>query len=141
MWDMDELETSFAPDGQAIQQISKAVIAHDRAAVGAGSPQPLACLVRENGHLIGGAAGRMELGRLYVEYLWVDAGHRGKGLGNRLLVGIEGAAKGAGCKECLIESLSRKTAAMYERAGYRAYAQIDNYIPGLTLYVLLKSLD
>lgn len=137
---MNELETSFAPEAGELQHISRAVIAHDRASVGAGHPQPLACLARDNGHLIGGAAGRMELDRLYVEYLWVDAAHRRKGLGNRLLAGIEDAAKGAGCNECLIESLSHKTAAMYERAGYRSHARIDNYIPGLTLYVLLKSL-
>lgn len=137
---MNELETSFAPEGRVIAQISKAVIAHDRASVGAGEPQPLACMVRENGHLIGGAVGRIELDRLYVEHLWVDAGHRRKGLGSRLLAGIEEAARGAGCSESLIESLSQKTAAMYERAGYRGHAQIDNYIPGLTLYVLIKPL-
>ncbi|MDP4077969.1 GNAT family N-acetyltransferase [Acidovorax sp. A1169] len=137
---MNELETSFAPEVGELQHISKAVIAHDRAAVGAGHPQPLACLARDNGHLIGGAAGRIELDRLYVEYLWVDAAHRRKGLGQRLLAGIEVAAKSAGCNECLIESLSPKTALMYERAGYRGYAQIDNYIPGLTLFVLLKPL-
>lgn len=137
---MNELETSFAPEVGELQHISKAVIAHDRAAVGAGNPQPLACLARDNGHLIGGAAGRIELDRLYVEYLWVDAAHRRKGLGHRLLAGIEVEARGAGCNECLIESLSPRTALMYERAGYRGYAQIDNYIPGLNLYVLLKPL-
>lgn len=137
---MNELETSFAPEVGELQHLSKAVIAHDRAAVGAGHPQPLACMARDNGHLIGGAAGRIELDRLYVEYLWVDAAHRRKGLGQRLLAGIEVAAKSAGCNECLIESLSPKTALMYERAGYRGYAQIDNYIPGLTLFVLLKPL-
>lgn len=137
---MNEFETSFAPGAQELEHISRAVIAHDRASVGAGSPQPLACLAREDGRLIGGAAGRIELDRLYVEYLWVDAGHRRKGLGSRLLASIERAAQGAGCRECLIESLSYKTASMYERAGYQAYARIDNYIPGLTLYVLIKPL-
>ncbi len=137
---MNELETSFAPEARELQHLSRAVIAHDRASVGAGPPQPLACLARDNGHLIGGAAGRIELNRLYVEYLWVDAAHRRKGLGQKLLAGIEGAARGVGCTECLVESLSPKTALMYERAGYRGYAQVDNYIPGLNLYVLLKPL-
>ncbi|MET4575431.1 GNAT family N-acetyltransferase [Ottowia thiooxydans] len=137
---MQNVETTFSPETDDLLQISRAVISHDRATIGARSPQPLACLAREDGRLIGGAAGRIEVGRLYVEYLWVDVGHRGKGLGARLLQDIEEAAKRTGCTEFQIESLSDSAASMYRRAGYQTRAQIDNYIPGLTLQIHLKYL-
>lgn len=137
---MNDVEISFAPSPQDLQQLAAAVIRHDRASIGAGSPQPLACWLREDGRLVGGASGRMELRRLYVEFLWVDGERRAQGLGGRLLRNIEQAARGVGCTECLIESLSGATAAFYRRAGYRDHAFIEDYIPGLSLYVLLKNL-
>lgn len=137
---MQYVETTFSPETEDLHQLSRAVISHDRASIGACSPQPLACLAREDGRLVGGAAGRIEVGRLYVEYLWVDVNYRRKGLGARLLQDIENAAKGTGCTEFQIESLSDNATSMYQRAGYQTCAQIDNYIPGLTLHILLKYL-
>jgi predicted N-acetyltransferase YhbS len=90
--------------------------------------------------LVGGATGRIEFERLFIQYLWVAESHRNQGLGTNLLSRIEQAACELKCSDALVETLSDQTATMYRRVGYAPLAEIANYIPGYTRHVLLKQL-
>jgi GNAT superfamily N-acetyltransferase len=128
------------PDPAQIELIAQGVIAHGRASAGLGEPRPLACFVFDGAALIAGAAGRIEVGRLFVQHLWVDEPRRGAGLGAAVLARIESTAREMGCRDALIETLLARVAQLYLRLGYRTIAQIPDYIPGSTKYVFLKTL-
>ena len=128
-----------APSGADLALIADSVVSHGRALAGS-TPQPLASLVRDGGALVGGASGRIEFGRLFIQYLWVREDHRRQGLGTRLLAMIEQAAAERGCVDALIETLADDTAQMYSRRGYESLAVIPGYIGHFTRHVLLKRL-
>ena len=137
---MPTLSTTFEPAAADVARLRDEVIAHGRAQAGVGTPQPVACFAREGGRLVGGASGRIEFARLFVETLWVEAAHRRRGLGGALLAEMERAARAAGCRDALIETLADDTAALYRRLGWAPVAAIADYIPGFTRHVLVKPL-
>lgn len=71
--------------------VADGVLQHGRALSEAkgGMADPIACMIMENDLLIGGATGRTEFQRLFVSYLWIDAGSRGKGSGRRPCTGLK----------------------------------------------------
>lgn len=120
--------------------IVDAVVLHDRAAVGIGAPRPVELAARNGASLVAGLCGRIEQRRLYVDYLWVEPQHRDRGIGTRLLQAAERQAAAAGCDEARIETLAAPTCMLYVALGYQVTHRLDDYIPGLTLYVLAKRL-
>jgi GNAT superfamily N-acetyltransferase len=131
---------TFEPAAADVARLRDEVIAHGRAQAGAGTPRPVACFAREGGRLVGGASGRIEFARLFVEYLWVEAARRRRGLGTSLLAELERAARAAGCRDALIETLAGDTAALYRKLGWVPLAEIPDYIPGHTRHVLVNAL-
>lgn len=133
------LSLTWQPEEDELQAIKTGVTAHGRALAG-NDARPLACFVRQAGQLLGGATGRLERGRLFVEYLWVDEALRGQGLGSRLLAALEVAAAEAGASSALLDTLLDDTAALYQRRGYAVLAQVPGYVPGFNRWILLKPL-
>lgn len=147
---MPFLSLEQTPNPDDLKAIAAEVIAYGRAEVAArgaalgttisGDPPRIAALLRHEGELVGGATGRMELGRLFVEYLWVHEAWRGNGNGTRLLETLEHAALDAGCTSALLETLNDASIPFYLRAGYAAIAVVPDYIPGFTKRIFLKAL-
>ncbi|AVP58208.1 GNAT family N-acetyltransferase [Pulveribacter suum] len=135
-----QVEYSHTLSSHERAHIISQVILHDRAAVGATTPKLIDFGARIEGTLVGGVCGRIELRRLFVEYLWVESRYRGNGIGTQLLKAVEYAASARGCRECQIESLSVATAHIYIARGYRVMYRLPDYIPGLSLIVLVKQL-
>ncbi|KPB31142.1 GNAt family acetyltransferase [Pseudomonas syringae pv. syringae] len=100
---------------------------------------PIACMIMENDLLIGGATGRTEFQRLFVSYLWIDAGSRGKGLGAQTLNRLEALAIERGCTDALIETLDDDVARWYARCGYVPIACLPRYCGPWSRHTLLKS--
>lgn len=121
--------------------IARQVILHDRAVIGAAEPRPVSYAARHGGQLLGGVCGHLEVNRLYVQYLWVHPSNRGQGLGPRLLLALEAAAIGEGCTSAQIESLAARSCTLYLKQGYQLITQVEDYIPGLHLYILRKPLS
>ena len=121
--------------------IMRQVILHDRSSIGAGEPRPLSYAARRGAQLLGGVCGHLEVKRLYVQYLWVHPLNRGQGIGPRLLLALEAEAMREGCTSAQIESLAAFSCSIYVKQGYQLIAQVDDYIPGLNLYILRKSLS
>ncbi len=137
---MTDLAVTFEPAVDDVRRLREEVFAHGRAQAGVGTPQAVACFARDGDALVGGASGRIELARLFVEYLWVDAPRRCRGLGSALLAQLEDAARAKACRDALIDTLDDRTAALYRRLGYASIGEIAGYIPGFTRHVLLKRL-
>ncbi|MEU9354694.1 GNAT family N-acetyltransferase [Streptomyces griseoloalbus] len=94
-----------------------------------------------NGDLAGGLVGHTWTTWLHVTYLWVDARHRGAGLGSRLLAEAERIARAErGCTASRLETWDFQAPAFYRRQGYDVVCVIPDYPPGITEYTLTKRL-
>ncbi|WP_440785048.1 GNAT family N-acetyltransferase [Pseudomonas syringae] len=129
-------------DSHLVKVIGEGVLQHGRALSESkgGQAQPVACLVMENDLLIGGATGRTEFRRLFINYLWIDAQWRGKGLGAEALHRLEASAAKTGCVDALIETLDDEVAKWYARCGYELIGHIPGYCGPWSRHTLLKSL-
>ncbi|NEY33764.1 GNAT family N-acetyltransferase [Streptomyces sp. PRKS01-65] len=94
------------------------------------------------GGLAGGLVGHTWAGWLHVTYLWVEARHRGAGLGSRLLTEAERVARGErGCRAVRLETWDFQAPGFYRRQGYEVVGVVPDYPPGITEYTLTKALD
>ncbi|MET7288594.1 N-acetyltransferase [Streptomyces sp. NPDC005573] len=93
------------------------------------------------GGLAGGLVGHTWAGWLHVTYLWVDAAHRGTGLGSRLLAHAEHLARtDRGCAAARLETWDFQAPDFYRKQGYDVVCVIPDYPPGLTEFTLTKPL-
>ena len=122
----------------ALDELRCGVVLHGRQQAQGSDACDIACALYEGERLVGGAFGRTEFARLYVNYLWVEAERRGQGLGGECLRQIEAQALQRGCVDALIETLSDETAELYEHLGYVCISHVHDYVPGFTRHTLLK---
>jgi ribosomal protein S18 acetylase RimI-like enzyme len=92
------------------------------------------------GDLAGGLVGHTWTTWLHVTYLWVDAAHRGAGLGSRLLAEAERIATDRGCTASRLETWDFQAPDFYRKQGYEVVCVIPDYPPGITEYTLTKRL-
>ncbi|MFF8592652.1 GNAT family N-acetyltransferase [Streptomyces sp. NPDC015220] len=93
------------------------------------------------GDLAGGLVGHTWTTWMHVTYLWVDAAHRGAGLGSRLLARAERIARDRrDCTAARLETWDFQAPDFYRRHGYKVVCAIPDYPPGVTEYTLLKPL-
>ncbi|MFE4990294.1 GNAT family N-acetyltransferase [Streptomyces mirabilis] len=94
-----------------------------------------------DGALAGGLVGHTWTTWLHVTYLWVDAPHRGAGLGARLLAEAERLAhEERGCRNSRLETWDFQAPEFYKKHGYEVVCVIPDYPPGITEYTLTKRL-
>ncbi|MDX3457512.1 GNAT family N-acetyltransferase [Streptomyces sp. ME02-8801-2C] len=95
----------------------------------------------EAGNLAGGLVGHTWTTWLHVTYLWVDARHRGSGLGTRLLAEAERVAhEERACDHVRLETWDFQAPDFYRKQGYEVVCVIPDYPPGVTEYTLTKRL-
>ncbi|MYU28767.1 N-acetyltransferase [Streptomyces sp. FBKL.4005] len=93
------------------------------------------------GDLAGGLVGHTWTTWLHITYLWVDARHRGAGLGTRLLAEAERIARAdRGCAAARLETWDFQAPDFYRGQGYEVVGVIPDYPPGITEYTLTKRL-
>jgi len=93
-----------------------------------------------SGALAGGLVGHTWTTWLHVTYLWVDAPHRGTGLGSHLLARAEHLATDRGCTGSRLETWDFQAPEFYRKQGYEVVCVIPDYPPGITEYTLTKQL-
>jgi GNAT superfamily N-acetyltransferase len=96
--------------------------------------------VRDNGNLAGGLIFSVFGEWLEVEFLWVDGGVRGRGVGRNLLERAETFAKDCGCKTAVVYTMSFQAKPFYEKNGYVLMHTQNNYPVTSSRYYLEKKL-
>ncbi|MEU6402956.1 GNAT family N-acetyltransferase [Streptomyces sp. NPDC046985] len=95
----------------------------------------------EDSALAGGLVGHTWASWLHVACLWVDARHRGAGLGSRLLARAERTARDKrDCVAARLETWDFQAPDFYRRHGYEVLCALPDYPPGVTEYTLVKRL-
>lgn len=89
---------------------------------------------------VGGIAGDLFGGWVYISLLWVDENFRNRGFGTELVERLETEARHLGCSNAHLDTYSFEARPFYERAGYEVFAKLDDYPRGQSKYFLKKSL-
>ena len=136
-----DLTFETAPDPDKVARLRAGLSEHSRDFVAEPGFRPLAVFARDgDGLLLGGAYGHLNWTWLDVSLLWVAAGHRGRGLGSRILQALERAAREQGCRRAHVETFDYQARELYERHGYRVFAELPDYPPGHRKLFLRKEL-
>jgi len=92
------------------------------------------------GRTVGGIAGDIFGGWIYISLLWVDEALRNQGYGTQLLKRLEAEAVQLSCKYAHLDTYSFEAKPFYERAGYEVFARLEDYPAGHCKYFLKKTL-
>ena len=101
--------------------------------------KPLAIFVRDDAQIVAGVAGETYCGWLFVKYLWVSDGLRGRGVGRELMDRAEALAIERGCHSAWLDTFSFQARSFYEKLGYEEFGRLD-YPPDHQRHFLRKRL-
>jgi len=100
---------------------------------------PLAVFVRDSEKIVAGLAGETYSGWLFIKYLWVSEGLRGKGIGRRLMAAGEARALERGTHSAWVDTFSFQAPGFYPKLGYEVFGELD-YPPDFKRLFLRKRL-
>lgn len=87
--------------------------------------RPLAVFARDQGRIVAGLAGETYCGWLFIRYLWVSDGLRGRGIGRELMEKGEGRALERGCHSAWLDTFSFQAPGFYRKLGYQVFGELD----------------
>ena len=93
-----------------------------------------------SGAVVGGAVGRTWGECCELRQLWVDAAHRGRGLGSRLYEAFERRAIERDCRLAYLDTFSFQARPFYEARGYVVALEIRGFDAGVSKYTMTRVL-
>lgn len=101
----------------------------------------LSMKIMEDDTIIAGIIARMYCWNMvYVDTLWVDAGYRGKGVGEMLLENLEKEARAKGAQLIHLDTFDFQAKGFYEKYGYSVFGKLDDCPENHCRYYMKKSL-
>jgi GNAT superfamily N-acetyltransferase len=102
---------------------------------------PFAASVRDDaGKVVGGLIGEFRLDWLYVDWLWVDEGQRGKGHGAALMALAEREARAASKTHIVLWTWSFQAPEFYRALGYEECGRLVDHPMGHDTFHFVKRL-
>ena len=87
---------------------------------------------------MGGLYAWTTLCNLIFEYIWVDKAHRGKGLGNQLMMEMEKIARERGCIASQAYTFSFQDPGFFEKMGYQIMGCSEGFPPPEKQFYFIK---
>lgn len=116
------------------------LVAYTRETIGENAAESLQFAARDdNGDLLGGITGSVSHGVLSVQLLAISPHARRTGLGARLLLALEDAAREQGATVSRVDTLEFEAPDFYQKQGYEIFGIVGDQIGRRTLF-LSKSL-
>jgi len=120
------LTVEDAPDEADVEVLPYALEAYNEGRWPQHPPwQSLAIFLRDEAQIVAGLAGETYCGWLFVKYLWVSEGLRGRGVGCELMARAEGLARERGCHSAWLDTFSFQARGFYEKLGYQEFGRLD----------------
>lgn len=129
--------------GPEAREVGENLTAHRVRALGfAPVSQPI-CLVHRapDDRMLAGLVAEVLLDWLYVEKFWVDESLRGQGIGSRMLLAAEEAAKARGAVGAMLNTSSFQAPDFYRRQGYTELGRLEGRPAGHQRYWFGKRFD
>lgn len=103
--------------------------------------QPLRITVKdESDNIKGGIIARTWWGGLDIQYLWVEAEYRKKGVGRELMLMAESEGVRRGCHFSYVDTFSFQACGFYKKLGYSEYGTLDGFYRKFIRHYLTKHL-
>jgi GNAT superfamily N-acetyltransferase len=136
------LIVSDAPSAETTAFIAESLAGYNESKAGFRDFRPLAVLVSDpdTGELIGGLYGRTSLGVMFIDRFFLPERLRGNGLGSRLLAMAEAEGRRRGCTLGGLFTLHIQAPGFYRKQGWEIAARLDVPPPGITRYLMTKTL-
>ncbi|MGO9606027.1 MAG: GNAT family N-acetyltransferase [Candidatus Binataceae bacterium] len=93
-----------------------------------------------DGEIVGGALGDSWGRWFYLDFMWVDTPHRGRGYATKLIDAAERRAIANGCTDAGLGTFSFQARPLYEKLGYRVFGELKDFPKGHSLYFLARKL-
>lgn len=127
---MTTLTVSTTIDRETAQLIGDGLNAYNHDTAGPHNEQNLWIVARDKAGVLGGLKGSSEYSWLFVEWLWIGAAARKRGLGVEVLGKAEEVARQRGCIGVHLDSYTFQAPEFYKRLGYEEFGRIDDYPAG-----------
>jgi GNAT superfamily N-acetyltransferase len=138
---MTTVEITASPGQLDLDFLAERLAEFNDGDVGPSGKRALAVFVRnESNVIVGGISGYTAWGWLYVQWLWVDAPQRGRGMAARMLEAAEAEAIARGCHGAFIDTFNPVAARAYERQGYSRFGELADFPVGRSRVFLQKRL-
>jgi ribosomal protein S18 acetylase RimI-like enzyme len=136
------VELTDTPRDEDVASLEAHIDQHNMAVTGRRDYRPLGVFERDprSGDIVAGLAGFTWGDWLEIKFVWVRPGHRGRGLGRRLVETAEAEARARGCHSAWLDSYTFQAPGMYEKLGYRAFGRLQNYPDHAERVFLTRSL-
>jgi len=106
------------------------LLAFNIRAVGKGHYKSLVISLRQGKDIVGGLTGWTWAGWCYVELLWIEEKHRGKGHGTALIRKAESEARKRGVKNMYLDTFSFQAPQFYRKLGFKAFGKLKDFPKG-----------
>jgi GNAT superfamily N-acetyltransferase len=90
--------------------------------------------------IIGGATGYSRGPTAFLELLWIEDQHKGKGTGTTLLAAFEEECRKQGARQIYLDTYSFQAKPFYEKNGYHELGRIEGYFEGVARHWMIKAL-
>jgi ribosomal protein S18 acetylase RimI-like enzyme len=125
-----------------IEQLEDRLYDHNRRAIGRDDGKRLAFVAQDtDGRQIGAIAGYTWAGMAEIKQLWVDAAHRGMGIGRRLLEASIAEAIQRRCQCVWVMSYEFQAPGLYEKCDFERVAELKDWPPGHSHFALCLRLQ
>ncbi len=134
------LESNPNPDD--IQQLRANLSAHNIVQMqGDGDYAEVLFTLRDNDReIVGGVVVTIFWQIAEIDFLWVHDDLRGQGFGRDLLAAAEKEAHKHNCQYVYLDTFSFQAPQFYVKQGYEIVAEIEDYPPGHSRFMLKKAL-
>jgi len=138
---MPKLIIEEHPDQRDLDFLEDQINTYNVAVTGIVDWHPLAIFVRDDDEqIVAGINGGMWGGYLEIKNLWVCEDLRGQGLGRRLLLAAEQAARARGCAQVLLDTHDFQAPEFYKKLGYTVFGIFEGIGGRYNRYYLSKKL-
>jgi GNAT superfamily N-acetyltransferase len=137
-----KIVVSDAPEATDIAVINDGLRAYNTEKAGFDDYKPLAVFVTDpaTDKVLGGLHGGSYMGQLRIDRFFLPEDHRRDRLGSRVLEMAEEEGRKRGCTRVVLNTMEIQAPGFYLKQGYTMAAKLDCPAPGITRYVMTKTL-
>lgn len=95
----------------------------------------------EDGEILGGAVGTLQLGWLFIDILWIPESLRSEGIGARVLAALELEAIQRGAGRAILDTMSFQAERFYIERGYVECGRVVNFASSYDRVFMTKNLE
>ena len=125
-----EISEDDFPELEAVSQIQRGLHAFNQEMGGSYDREPVTVLARIDGEVKGGLLGLTYWNWMFIDWLWMAADMRGKGVGGDMLDRAEAIARARGCTDAYTDTFSFQAPGFWTRHGYAEFGRLDGMPPG-----------